>query len=587
MVIIGTAGHVDHGKSALVKALTATDPDRLPQEKARSLTIELGFASYTNNEGTVIGVIDVPGHERFIRNMVSGVWSLDLALLCIAADDGWMAQSTDHASVLKAITNQVPIVVITKADLVNEERLEDVVIEIEHHITSMFGLHPTIVITSTKNNTGIDELKEAIDTYLKKKQTPLFPPALALDRSFLIEGIGAVAAGSLRGMALSLGDDVTILPSGIKSKVRTLQSFGNRVESVGDGTRVAITLRGVEHEELPKGSLITNTLSFYTCAHTVFVLLEGTTLKRYSQLEVASLTWHDWAKVRIIGSVTSKVLLASITTEEIHPWYIGQKLVLIQSGSATIRAAGSVITAESLNKEQKSRLSSLVSINPNFMDELNTTNLFNLWLTGYAKGYDSNLILLGEHYLCVGSWVIKDSLLREYKKSLVERITNEKSVALGVIKQESLFPSALTQAIVDSMVNEKAIAVKGTHVELFEAEVSLSPEEEHLLKKITNAGFEGHLVKFLSKEEKPVIGLLRQKGLIVIVESTFIYPKETFDTITSLILKNKPIGSFFSIAEAKEHLPLSRKYILPLLNKLEEFGFVERIGNERRVVKTF
>lgn len=587
MYIIGTAGHVDHGKSALVKALTATDPDRLPEEKERSLTIELGFASYTNKQGFVIGVIDVPGHERFIRNMVSGVWSLDGSLLCVAADDGWMQQSRDHALVLKAMGARLPMGVITKSDLVSEERLSVVKKQVAKELRSIFGSEPIIHVISSKEGRGIEELKESIDSYLTKKKTTNFPPALALDRSFLIDGVGAVGTGSLRSMELKIGDEVTLLPSNLRARIRTLQSFGKNVERVKDGSRVAISLRGIEQAQLPKGAIITNDPTFYMCTQTVYVALQGTGFKRISQLEIAGFTWHDQAKVRIIGKLESDTLLASVTTNEIRPWYIGQKVVLIQSGASTIRASAQVITSSTLNKDQRTRLGALMNTNPRAIGELFTANRFLLWLNGYAQIKEATFTgsLLGESYQKVGSWYLRSSLFESYTKNLMARLAKDRSVALAVVMQESPFPASLTQAIVTSLVEKKQIVVKGTHLEPVRSEDPLSREEERLLQKITAAGLEGYPVKFLSREEKPVLGHLRQRGAILIVESTFIYSKETFDRIVSLILKDKEEGTFFSIAEAKEHLPLSRKYILPLLNKLEELGYVQRIGDERKVLK--
>ena len=587
MYIIGTAGHVDHGKSALVKALTATDPNRLPEEKERDRTIELGFASYINRQGYVIGVIDVPGHARFIRNMVSGVWSLDGALLCVAADDGWMQQSRDHALVLKAMGIRAPMAVITKSDLVSDERLLIVKKQVAKELYSIFGVEPPMHVISSKEGSGIEELKEAIDSYLTKKKTTNFPPALAIDRSFLIDGVGAVGTGSLRSMELKIGDEVTILPSNIRARIRTLQSFGKNVERVKDGSRVAISIRGIEHDQMCKGTIITNDPAFYMCAKTVYVALQGTGFKRSSQLEIAGFTWLDQVKVRIIGKLESDTLLASVTTSEVRPWYIGQKVVLIQSGASTIRASAQVITSSALNKEQCTRLGNLVNTNPRSIEELFTVNRFQLWLNGYAqiKEVTFSGSLLGETYRKIGSWYLRSSLFESYVKQLLARLAKERSVALAVIAKESPFPSPLTQALITHLVEKEQIVVKGTSLELARSEVPLSKEEERLLQKIIAAGIEGYPAKLLTREEKQVIGHLRQRGTVIIVESTFIYTKETFDTVVSLILKDKEAGTFFSIAEAKEYLPLSQKYVLPLLNKLEELGYIQRIGNEWKVLK--
>ena len=164
--------------------------------------------------------------------------------------------------------------------------------QVANELRSIFGSEPIIHVISSKEGRGIEELKESIDSYLTKKKTTNFPPALALDRSFLIDGVGAVGTGSLRSMELKVGDEVTLLPSNLRARIRTLQSFGKNVERVKDGSRVAISLRGIEQAQLPKGAIITNDPTFYMCTQTVYVALQGPGFKRISQLEIAAFTWH-------------------------------------------------------------------------------------------------------------------------------------------------------------------------------------------------------------------------------------------------------------------------------------------------------
>jgi selenocysteine-specific elongation factor SelB len=249
--ILATAGHVDHGKSSLVKALTGTDPDRLPEEKARKITIELGFAHLTLNspnqpeDSYSIGVIDVPGHEDFVKNMVAGVGSTDLALLIVAADDGWMAQTEEHLEILSYLGVRHAVVALTKIDLAQSEGpIED---EVRNHLRdSPFECAP-IVRTSIMSGRGIDELK----TELARQFAALEPtgeigkPRLFVDRAFALRGIGTVVTGTVSGGEFVRGDTVVIQPGGDHSRIRSAQNHNREVERVAPGTRAAFNLSDV------------------------------------------------------------------------------------------------------------------------------------------------------------------------------------------------------------------------------------------------------------------------------------------------------------------------------------------------------
>ncbi|HOE84970.1 MAG TPA: selenocysteine-specific translation elongation factor [Sphaerochaeta sp.] len=593
MYIIGTAGHVDHGKSTLVKALTGVDPDRLPAEKERALTIVLGFASYLNADGQRIGIIDVPGHERFIRNMVGGVWSLDLALLIVASDDGWMEQTEDHTSILKAMGVKRLIAVITKADLVDADRLHAVRAEIEGHIGTIFGHPVPIITTSCRTGEGLDALLSAIDASLASGERQHFPPALAIDRSFLIDGIGAVATGSLRGMNLAVGDPVTILPSRQRAKVKALESFAQPVTEAGDGSRIAISLQGVAKEQLAKGSIITLDPSFYTCAPSVHLLItaiwdhETLTMKRIGEVEIASLTWHDRATLHIHGPLSAPTLFAHLTVEHARPWYAGEPVVLIRSGSATVLAAGTVVTARELTREQQRQIGRAVGSGEDLDFLLRDEDLLTLSLTGWAAATrDEQTLRIGdETFTRIEAWYIQESLLHTIAENLYAAVKSRGSVPLETFKQESGLPAPLALALLRQLETRGEIVVRGANIEAAEQEETLSGEEQALLEKIEERGFEGYPVKWLEKKERPAVGTLRQKGHLVFIESTSVYTARTFFEIASLILTGKAVGATFTIAEAKEHLPVSRKYMLPLLNALEERGFVRRIGDQRQVIK--
>ncbi len=584
---------MDHGKSTLVKALTGVDPDRLPAEKERALTSVVGFASYLDREGRTIGIIDVPGHERFIRNMVGGVWSLDLALLVVAADDGWMEQSEDHSAILKAMAVEPIIAVITKADLAGEERLHSVRAQIEEHTAAIFGRAVPIITTSCRTGEGLDALVGAIDAALASKSRHRFPPALSIDRSFLIDGIGAVATGSLRAMDLSVGETVTVLPSGLRARVKGLESFAQPVTEAGDGSRIAISLQGVGKEQLERGDLITSDASFWACTDSVYLLIEAIKadeilkMKRIGEIEVAALTWHDRAELHIHGPLSASTLFAHLTVAEKRPWYVGEPVVLIRSGSAKVLAKGTVVTPRPLTRAQQQQIGQAVASGEDLTSLLFDEELLTLYLTGYAQTVreEESVRIMGHSYLRIESWFVRQLLYNTLAEKLLATLKGQGSLPLETFKQESGLPPHLASAIIRRLAASNEVALRGANIEAAQSEQTLTGEEQALLTRIEERGAEGYPVKWLEKSERPTVGTLRQKGQLVFIESTYVYTAKTFREIATRILTGKEVGATFTIAEAKEHLPVSRKYMLPLLNALEERGFVRRIGDERKVIK--
>ncbi len=595
MYIVGTAGHVDHGKSSLVRALTGVDPDRLPEEKERNLTIELGFASYINAAGQTVGVIDVPGHQRFIRNMAGGVWSLDCALLVVAADDGWMEQTEDHAAILKAMDVPAILLVITKADAVDTARLEEVKEEAAEHFFILFERETPIVVTSATTGDGLQMLKEEIDRQLTKRHAHRYGPAFYIDRSFTIEGAGAVATGSLRQMNLAVGDVVTLLPSQTEAKVRALQSFGQTVQEAGDGTRIALSLASISHSQLNRGALVTTEPDFYTLAKRVYLIIrpvyngEELKLKRRGEVEISGGTWHDWATVKVIGPLPASIAIAEATLSSERPWHFGQTVVLIRSGSSRPLAQATVLTAAALTPEQFGRLSDLVHTHNALPAEIADEEYLKLFLEGWGlitTTQKKSLSLLGQQYNRFGSWYLEASRLNTLKTLLLDRVTERGLYSLETFKAENPYPHRLTHLVVESMIAQEVVSLTGGNLQTTDTQgTTMGAEEEQLLKKIEASGFSGHLVKHITKAEKRFLGPLLQKKLIIIVDSTYIYSTAVFEEIIERIIDGRAVGSTFSIAEAKDGLPLSRKYMLPLLNKIEELGFVEREGDRRRVVQ--
>ncbi|MDD4858611.1 MAG: selenocysteine-specific translation elongation factor [Dehalococcoidales bacterium] len=259
MFVLGTAGHIDHGKSALVQALTGIDPDRLKEEKERGMTIDLGFAWLKLPGGKEVGIVDVPGHERFIKNMLAGVGGIDLALLVIAANEGVMPQTREHLAILDLLKVRRGIIVITKKDLVDADLLSLVKMEIAELMAPTTLAQAPVVAVSSITGEGIPELLATIDNLLESTEPrkDLGKPRLPIDRIFTITGAGTVVTGTLIDGSLSVGQEVEIVPAGLKSRLRGLQTHKSRVDSAQPGTRVAANIVGVSLEQLKRGEVLT------------------------------------------------------------------------------------------------------------------------------------------------------------------------------------------------------------------------------------------------------------------------------------------------------------------------------------------
>lgn len=256
-IIVGTAGHIDHGKTALVKALTGTDADRLPEEKQRGITIDLGFAEL-ETDGVRFGFVDVPGHERFIKNMLAGASGIDLVLFVIAADEGVMPQTREHFDICRLLGTNAGVVVLTKADLVDAELLELVKLDVADLVADSFLSSAPVIAVSSKTGDGIDDLKASLlaEARALPARDDLFVSILPIDRSFTVKGFGAVITGTLTSGKISESDEMEILPMQKRVRIRGLQTHGRSVETAQAGQRVAVNLAGVEHTELARGMVL-------------------------------------------------------------------------------------------------------------------------------------------------------------------------------------------------------------------------------------------------------------------------------------------------------------------------------------------
>ncbi|MEP7214301.1 MAG: selenocysteine-specific translation elongation factor [Acidobacteriota bacterium] len=256
-LIIGTAGHIDHGKTALVRALTGIDADRLPEEKQRGITIDLGFAELRLGD-LEIGFVDVPGHERFVRNMLAGAGGIDVVLMVVAADEGVMPQTREHFEICRLLGTKAGIVVLTKRDLVDDEMLELVKLDVAELTEHSFLENAPVIAVSSKSGEGIGELKDAIRNISSQipKRTDLFVARLPVDRSFTMKGFGSVVTGTLLAGEITEGSELELLPAGSRVRVRGVQTQGRSVKAAAAGQRTALNLGGIDHSDVERGMVL-------------------------------------------------------------------------------------------------------------------------------------------------------------------------------------------------------------------------------------------------------------------------------------------------------------------------------------------
>ncbi len=349
MHVVGTAGHVDHGKSALVTALTGIDPDRFEEEKRRGLTIDLGFAWLTLPSGREVGLVDVPGHERFIRNMLAGAGGVTACLFVVAANEGWMPQSAEHLTALEVLGISHGVVALTKADAVDAETLEIARLDVTEHLAPSRLAGAPMIACSAVTREGLDELAAALDDVLAR--APGAPdagrPRLWIDRVFTIAGAGTVVTGTGSGGWFRRGDEVELQPSGRRARIRTIQSHKREVDAIGPGNRVALNLAGLERHGARRGDAVV-TPGRWRAVRTLDVLLT---------VPPASITDHGLpvgpkgSYLLHAGSAETPVRLRLLDAEEVGPGerafarlHLRDPLPLTRGDRFVLRDAGRVAT---------------------------------------------------------------------------------------------------------------------------------------------------------------------------------------------------------------------------------------------------
>lgn len=581
MPIIGTAGHVDHGKSTLVQALTGRDPDRWAEEKERGLTIDLGFA-WTRLGDEVVGFVDVPGHERFIKNMLAGVGGLDVALFVVAADEGWMPQSEEHLAVLDLLEVGHGVIALTRVDLADSELIELSTIDIAEHVEGTVAESWPVVEVSATTGTGMDELIASLVDALAEAGAPrnLGRPRMWIDRAFAISGAGVVVTGTLVDGSISVGDRLQCFPGGTV-RLRSLQSHETDHDTLGPGTRTAANLVGIDRSDLDRGTLLAQ-------ADSIGMTNRFLALLRFpprSEDEISDRgAYHVHlgtttipARIRILKGHTLPAVI--VTTTSPVPLTMGDRFILRDTGRRHVVAGGTVL--DPLPRPRPSpldvtSLSSAVLGSPSDRADalvaVHGSIDVGVVRRSSGGGAPSSVVAIGTTYL---SPVAFEQRGRELETS-VDEYHDEHPLRPGLPKSEASSRLGGSTDLVTKLVDANPDLVEEGPVirrRAFAPELTVAETEAWDAARLVLAGdLAVPRASTLGISDEVLHALIRRGDLVRIADDLILLPGQV-ETITSR-LSALPDG--FTVAAFRDEFGLARRHAVPLLEWLDAEGRTDR-----------
>ncbi|MDA3936279.1 MAG: selenocysteine-specific translation elongation factor [Actinomycetota bacterium] len=625
-LVLGTAGHIDHGKSSLIKALTGTDPDRLAEEKARGITIELGFAQLDLPSGRSIGVVDVPGHEKFVRQMVAGATGIDVVLLVIAADDGVMPQTREHLAIIDLLGISRGIVAITKADLVDEDWIELVRDDVANLLVGTSIEGAPLVNVSSKSGTGLPELVEVLDRM--SGETPSRQASLSMrlpvDRVFTISGAGTVVTGTMWSGTAHRDDSVEIMPGGTRARIRGVQVHSESVDEAHAGQRVALNIAGVEKSEISRGDIIaapdTLTVSDRFDARVTYLGAgDEKVLESGARVHVHHGTREVLGRVLLMDDATlapGQSALAQIRLEEpLSPRYEDRFIIRSYSPVYTI-GGGSVLDAlpprrTKLKEHERELLDALVA------HDLSAASVGLLAARGLPMSSLQTAAALGVQRSQVADELNRAKLERfkvgsetyfvttEAQAGLLNRIEAEllafhqespKATGIAAAALRDRIDRRLDAKVFDALlslaVDAGTAALGGGSVRHPKAAVSALAEEETALAALgsilISQGLSPSGVTALAEEAGVDVGVARKVHTRLVAESTVVRlgPELHFDAAAMSAAREKiethlRANGEMLAKDARDLLGTSRKYVMPILEYFDAQGLTRRDGDVR------
>ncbi|MEW5938418.1 MAG: selenocysteine-specific translation elongation factor [Chloroflexota bacterium] len=631
MRVIGTAGHVDHGKSTLIAALTGVHPDRLKEEQAREMTIDLGFGWLTLPNGEEVGIVDVPGHRDFIENMLAGIGGIDAALLVIAADEGVMPQTREHLAILDLLQIPAGLVVLTKTDLASDlEWLGLLETDIRAALRGTVLSDAPIIRVSAKTKTGLDSLITNIQLLLQEKpaRLDLGRPRLPIDRVFTMSGFGTVVTGTLTDGALALGDEVEILPSGVKGRVRGLQTHKKKEERAVPGSRTAVNISGLSTEEVMRGEVVTHPGQYQSTrrADIRLRLLKDVSapLKHSGEVKVFLGTAETIAFVRLLGVdelAPGQEGWAQLELRDPLVAVRGDRLIVRRPSPGETLGGGAVVDPQPKGRHKRfdeSVVKSLESLAQGSPAEVLLEAALALGaapakeIVARSRLESAQAGSALKELLEAGSLIpledgqpaiTNDQLLitishwnslRDKTLQVVEAHHNSYPLRKGMPREElksklklqpRIFNALLTQYATRNILQDSAaILFLPTHKVTFDA-----PQQarvQGLMRKFEANPFGPPSVKECQAEVgEDVLAALIEMGDLVTVSPEVVFRAQDYEAMAAKVKSAIRQNGRITLAETRDLLDTTRKYAQALLEHLDAVGVTVREGDYRRLKK--
>jgi selenocysteine-specific elongation factor len=617
---IATAGHIDHGKSTLVKALTGINPDRLPEEQEREMTIDLGFAWFTSSDGSEVGIVDVPGHERFVRNMIAGVGGIDYVLFIVAADDGWMPQSQEHLEILDFLDHKHGAVILTKTDLADKDWIDLVSEDIKNKTAGTFLENAPILKFSSQGNTGLEEIIKHLEENLPTLPQRYNPqkPRLFIDRVFSMAGIGTIVTGTMRDGGFVMGDELAIMPSGKSARIKSIQTFKQQREQAFQGARAALALTGISKEDISRGDCLVGPSSWKGTRSIALRL-------KLSSLARIPLT-HNRRLIALIGTTEVEAGAKLFRDEKLGPGdegvcilsfdqnvnaRLGDRIVL-RYPTPDLLVGGGVVTdvdpQKFIRRDKDMRKFYFERVTDSapelILSELRKfkTRTMEKLLEASNLGRDE---IKAEVEKLIESGNVEQfgSLLvgAEFKLSLFGKILDymrafHKNFPMksGVSKSELISKLRLDEATADfalaNLQKEKKIELKEKLISLAGHSTSLKPEQDkirtEILEKLTVPDLQTPSRKEIERKLhviREVLNYLVRSGEVIELSEGVLFRLEDYERIKGVIIDMIKKRGAVAVKEIKDVLGLSRKYTIPILERMDRDGITRREGDRREL----
>jgi selenocysteine-specific elongation factor len=604
MYVIGTSGHIDHGKTSLIRALTGIDCDRLPEEKAREMTIDIGFAHIEYPKLGTVSIIDVPGHERFIRNMVAGAWGIDLALLVIAVDDGWMPQTEDHFRVLSLLGVERLIVVLTKVDIADMEMISFVEEEAREKLTGTRYEGADIIRVSSKTGEGVKELKDLILQNLRKlnRASNAQKPYMFVDRVFASKGHGTIITGTLKNGVFRENDTVTLLPGGKELRIKAIESHGSALHEGVPSQRTALNLPGVSVEEIRRGHILAST-SFFTetsdvLARIVF-LDTRKEIKNNMGIELLVGTTAVKGKMILLDEELNlrEGVFVRIRLERRWFFYPGQPFIITPPGGFRISGGGTIIVPdyESLRDKRRARgcLHLVGAASPaDIIRFIVSAGLYagkNDLLRMFPlneKALDQTVaqVLEDGRYLQIDAYLADREFYEGLMKTIYETIERNVGLNSREIADRTGINDDFCHSVMPSVMGRYTVLEKeGRYFASSSITVdNLGDDRRAVLDHVRSMGVDGVELDRLSDEKrKKIVGELLRLGFLVSLDGNIVFHGDTYSELRERVMSLFNGKERITVPEAKDATGLSRKYVIPLLNRIETDGLIKRVGDFR------